>query len=85
MENELYLQARPEWDERYGDLVLGKRNSQITSAGLILLSLILALGTVWMSARSKVIPFVVEARRTCSATPSRFRLRSPPRTRWIKG
>src|SRR5271155_5868667 len=60
MDSEFYLQARREWDERYGDLVLGKRNWQITSAGLMLLSLILALGIVWMSARTKVIPFVVE-------------------------
>jgi type IV secretory pathway TrbF-like protein len=60
MESEFYLQARREWDERYGDLVLGKRNWQITSAGLMLLSLILAVGIVWMSARTKVIPFVVE-------------------------
>jgi len=60
MESDFYLQARREWDERYGDLVLGKRNWQITSAGLMLLSLILALGIVWMSARTKVIPFVVE-------------------------
>ena len=29
MESEFYLQARREWDERYGDLVLGKRNPQI--------------------------------------------------------
>jgi type IV secretion system protein TrbF len=60
MDSEFYLRARCEWDERYGDLVLGKRNWQISSAGLILLSLILALGIVWMSARTKVIPFVVE-------------------------
>src|SRR5271167_4113859 len=60
MESEFYIQARREWDERYGDLVLGKRNWQITSAGLMLLSLILALGIVWMSARTRVIPFVVE-------------------------
>jgi type IV secretion system protein VirB5 len=60
MESEFYLHARREWDERYGDLVLGKRNWQIASAGLMLLSLILALGIVWMSARTKVIPFVVE-------------------------
>jgi type IV secretion system protein VirB5 len=43
-----------------GAAVDGKRNWQITSAGLMLLSLILALGIVWMSARTKVIPFVVE-------------------------
>jgi type IV secretory pathway TrbF-like protein len=40
--------ARRERDERHGHLVLGKRNWQITSAGLMLLSLILALGIVWV-------------------------------------
>lgn len=60
MESEFYLQARREWDERYGDLVLRKRNWQIASGGLMLLSLILALGIVWMSAQTKEIPFVVE-------------------------
>lgn len=53
MESEFYIQARREWDERYGDLVLGKRNWQIASAGLMLLSLVLASGIVWMSARTK--------------------------------
>jgi type IV secretion system protein VirB5 len=60
MNGESYIQARREWDERYADLVLGKRNWQITSGGLMLLSLILALGIVWISARTKVIPYVVE-------------------------
>jgi len=60
MENEFYVQARREWDERYGDLVLGKRNWQIASAGLMLLSFVLAFGIVWQSARAKVIPYVVE-------------------------
>jgi len=36
MDGEFYLQARREWDERYGDLVLRKRNWQIASAGLML-------------------------------------------------
>jgi len=35
MESEFYLQARREWDERYGDLVLGKRNWQIVSSSLM--------------------------------------------------
>ncbi len=60
MESEFYLQARREWDERYGDLVLGKRNRQIASADLMLLSLVLALGIVWISTRSKVVPYIVE-------------------------
>jgi len=60
MESEFYLQARREWDERYGDLVLGKRNWQIAAAGLMLLTFVLAFGIVWESARAKVVPYVVE-------------------------
>ena len=32
MESDFYLQARQEWDERYYDLVLGKRNWQLASS-----------------------------------------------------
>src|SRR5882672_9113385 len=60
MESEFYLQARREWDERYGDLVLGKRNWQIASAGLMLLCFMLTFEIVWESARAKVIPYGVE-------------------------
>ncbi len=60
MNGESYIQARREWDERYGDLVLGKRNWQLAFAGLMLLSAVLAVGIVWMGARTKVIPYVVE-------------------------
>ncbi len=55
-----YLEARREWDERYADLVLGKRNWQITAGGLLALSLILASGIVWISTRSRYVPYVVE-------------------------
>ena len=60
MESNLYLEARREWDERYADLVLGKRNWQIAASGLMLLSLILASGLVWLGNRSRYIPYVVE-------------------------
>jgi type IV secretion system protein VirB5 len=60
MESNPYLEARREWDERYADLVLGKRNWQIAAGGLLLLSLILASGIVWISNRSRYIPYVVE-------------------------
>src|SRR5712691_7290287 len=55
-----YLEARREWDERYADLVLGKRNWQIAAGGLLAGSLILASGFVWLSTRSRYIPYVVE-------------------------
>jgi type IV secretion system protein TrbF len=60
MESNPYFEARREWDERYADLVLGKRNWQIAAGGLLLLSLILASGIVWISNRSRYIPYVVE-------------------------
>jgi type IV secretion system protein TrbF len=56
----LYVEARREWDERYADLVLGKRNWQIAAGGLLLLSLILASGIVWLISQSHFIPYVVE-------------------------
>ncbi len=55
-----YVEARREWDERYADLVLGKRNWQIAAGWLLLLSLILASGMVWLISRSRYIPYVVE-------------------------
>jgi type IV secretion system protein TrbF len=60
MNSNPYVEARREWDERYADLVLGKRNWQIAAGGLLLLSLILAGGVVWQSTRSRFIPYVVE-------------------------
>jgi type IV secretion system protein TrbF len=55
-----YVEARREWDERYADLVLGKRNWQIAAGGLLALSLTLASGIVWLTTRSRYIPYVVE-------------------------
>jgi type IV secretory pathway TrbF-like protein len=55
-----YIEARREWDERYADLVLGKRNWQIAAGGLLALALILAGGIVWLATRSRYIPYVVE-------------------------
>jgi type IV secretory pathway TrbF-like protein len=46
MEGSVYLKARQEWDERYADLVLGKRNWQITAAGMMAITLVLALASL---------------------------------------
>src|SRR5271155_2242583 len=56
----LYVEARREWDERYADLVLGKRNWQLAAAGSLAVALILAAGIVWLATRSRYIPYVVE-------------------------
>ncbi len=59
MDGSVYAKARREWDERYADLVLGKRNWQIAAAGLLMLSLVLAFGLVRVSTRSRFIPYIV--------------------------
>ncbi len=41
MEGSVYVKARREWDERYADLVLGKRNWQI-AASLMVITPVLA-------------------------------------------
>ncbi len=58
-----YVQGWREWDERYADLVVGKRNWQIAAGGLLIMGLILAGGMVWLAGRSRYIPYVVEVDR----------------------
>jgi type IV secretory pathway TrbF-like protein len=60
MEGSVYLKARQEWDERYADLVLGKRNWQIAAAGMMAITMVLAFGMVWVSTRGRFVPYVVE-------------------------
>jgi type IV secretory pathway TrbF-like protein len=55
-----YAQGWREWRERYADLMIGKRNWQITAGGLLLATIILAAGMVWLSNRTSYIVYAVE-------------------------
>ncbi len=55
-----YVQGWREWDDRYADLVQGKRNWQIVTAVFSLLTLILAVAIVWLITRSRYVCYVVE-------------------------
>ena len=77
MEASPYASAWREWDERYADLVIGKRNWQLAAGGLLVLGLILAGGMVWLSSRSKYIPYVVEVDTRIRADGARSRQRRP--------
>ena len=55
-----YADAWRPWDERYADQTLGKRNWQIVAGCAVLTALVLAIGIVWQSLRSRYIPFVVQ-------------------------
>ena len=39
-----YAESWRAWDERYADLVIGKRNWQLAAGGLLIVSIILAAG-----------------------------------------
>src|SRR5260370_36399428 len=54
-----YLAARKEWDERYGDFITRSRNWRVLALLLGVVAFIQAGGLIYLSSKSKVIPFVV--------------------------
>jgi type IV secretory pathway TrbF-like protein len=58
-----YLAARLEWNERYHGFVRGKRNWQIIALVALGVNASLGLGLLWLSAQSRVTPYVVEVDR----------------------
>lgn len=54
-----YLAARREWDERYGEFVTRARNWRTVAFLTSSIALLSVAGLLWMSARSRVVPFVV--------------------------
>ena len=54
-----YLAARKEWDERYGDLITRARNWRAFALLVAAVALVQASGLIYLSGKSKVVPFVV--------------------------
>ena len=54
-----YFAARREWDERYGDLITRARNWRTIALVCALIGLMATAGMAWLSARSRIVPFVV--------------------------
>jgi type IV secretion system protein TrbF len=54
-----YLAARREWDERYGEFITRARNWRTVALLSALIALVATAGVVLLSARSRVVPFVV--------------------------
>lgn len=55
-----YVDARREWNERYGDYISRARTWQIVALSAIGLSAVLVFGLVDMAKSSKVVPYIVE-------------------------
>lgn len=54
-----YLNAKREWDERYGDLLSARRNWQRLAAATAATAFFAVAGVIFLGAQSKVQPFVV--------------------------
>ena len=54
-----YLAARREWDERYGDLITRARNWRALAVICAVTTLVATGGLMWLSAHSRIVPFVV--------------------------
>jgi type IV secretion system protein VirB5 len=55
-----YQKAGQVWDERLGSLQAQSQTWQRVAVGLIVLTLILAGGSIWQASRSRITPYVVE-------------------------
>ena len=55
-----YLNARREWNERYGEWVQAAYHWRLTALGSLVLALIALAGAIYLGAQSKLIPFIVE-------------------------
>src|SRR5580658_10394851 len=68
-----YLAARREWDERYGEIITRAKNWRFIAILSAMSTVVSVVGIVVLSARSKVVPFVVaidSLGRTVAAGPA---------------
>jgi type IV secretory pathway TrbF-like protein len=56
----IYLAARREWNERYGDYISQAHNWRLIAIAALGVAAIAVAGNVWQSSQSRVQPFVVE-------------------------
>lgn len=55
-----YLNARREWDERYGDYIIRARNWRYAAFSMIGVAALAVGGIAWIGAQSKIQPYVVQ-------------------------
>lgn len=55
-----YLEARREWNERYGGYIARANSWRLAALGSLLVSAILAAGMVFVASQSRIVPYIVE-------------------------
>jgi type IV secretion system protein VirB5 len=87
-----YLNARREWNERYGEYIARERAWRSIAFFLGTIALFAVLGMVWSSSQNKLVPYVVQvdkfgdavaARRADRAMPPDIRVLRAQLARWI--
>ena len=58
--NETYLNARAEWNERYGSYISAARNWRTAFFMSAVVSLISVGGVVYIGSQSRLVPYIVE-------------------------
>jgi type IV secretory pathway TrbF-like protein len=56
----VYLAARREWNERYGDYIAHANNWRLIAIAALGVAAVAVAGNVWQSTQSRVQPFIVE-------------------------
>lgn len=59
----VYLAARREWNERYGDYIAQANSWRLTAIAALGVAAVAVAGNVWQSSQSRVQPFVVEVNK----------------------
>jgi type IV secretion system protein VirB5 len=55
-----YAESWRAWDDRYADQAISKRNWQLAAGGLLVVSIILAAGMVWLSSHGRYVVYAVQ-------------------------
>lgn len=58
-----YLNARREWNERYGSYISAVKMWRVIALVALLLCCVSVSAAIWLAAQSKVVPFVIETNK----------------------
>jgi type IV secretion system protein VirB5 len=87
-----YLNARREWNERYGDYIAAARTWRLACFGSLAIALVAVGGTVYMASQARIVPYVVEVNRlgqavaigpADKAAPADARVVTAQLARWV--
>lgn len=64
-----YLDARREWNERYGDYIHRAKNWRLVAVGLTVVCIVQSAGLVGLALQNKLVPYIVQVDKLGTAVP----------------